>query len=241
MAATAEEDNTRMVLGLSSSMVPARGPVRRRTMEFIKPPKKAAEKREELWSLGPGFGEGRLGREGVLQRNLDWEAAKFPNLSPMGRDVRRHQRQSIQWQTNNPLKIRQQPKGPSLAGKRLPAHLKTTKRCPTPDGMVGRTTRMLRAVGSSSIGMTADQMERRRQGQKELLAIRERRRNPGLFWERDPTPDESANRSHGVARATVATRAMMFGLGAAVDAAVELSPTPLQPVEARGGRMSTDW
>jgi hypothetical protein len=98
--------------------------------------------------------------------------------------------------------------------------------------MVGRTTRMLRAVGSSSVGMTADQMERRRQGQKERLAVREKRRNPGPPWERDVTPD--------IARARVATRAMMFGLGAAVDAAVELR-TPLQPVEARGGRMSTDW
>ena len=100
---------------------------------------------------------------------------------------------------NNPIKIRQKPKDPT-AGRRLPTHLKTTKRCPTPDGMVGRTTRLLRAVGSSSVGMTADQMERRRQGQKERLAIRERRRNPGPPWERDAPPEDMAPRSHGIAR-----------------------------------------
>jgi hypothetical protein len=193
--AVAEEDRTRMVREAQGRMFPAR----RRVLELHTPPKQAAEKRAESWSLGPGWGEGKLGREGLQQRRVDWETAKFPNFSTMGRDVRRKQRQSIELQTNNPIKIRQKPKDPT-AGRRLPTHLKTTKRCPTPDGMVGRTTRLLRAVGSSSVGMTADQMERRRQGQKERLAIRERRRNPGPPWERDAPPEDMAPRSHGIAR-----------------------------------------
>lgn len=192
--AVAEEDPTQLVREAQGRMVPKR----KRVLARLAPPKHATQKRAESWSLGPGWGEGKLGREGLHQRREDWEAAKFPNYSTMGREVRRHQRQSIEMQTNTPLKIRQRPKDPS-AGRRLPTHLKTTGRCPTPDGMVGRTTRLLRA-GSSSVGMTADQMERRRQGQKERLAIRERRKNPGPPWERDLAPDEVAPRSHGIAR-----------------------------------------
>jgi hypothetical protein len=193
--AVAEEDHTQLVREAQGRMFPKR----RRVLARLTPPKCAAEKRAESESLGPGWGKGKLGREGLQQRRHDWKAAKFPNLSTMGRDVRRNQRLSIELQTNNPIKIRQHPKDPT-AGRRLPKHLKTTGRCPTPDGMIGRTTRLLRAVGTSSVGMTADQMERRRQGQKERLAVRERRRNPGPPWERGAAPDDAGIRSHGVAR-----------------------------------------
>jgi hypothetical protein len=67
--AVAEEDRTRMVREAQGRMFPAR----RRVLELHTPPKQAAEKRAESWSLGPGWGEGKLGREGLQQRRVDWE------------------------------------------------------------------------------------------------------------------------------------------------------------------------
>ena len=193
--AVAEEDRTQLVRGARGRMFPKR----RRVLAHLTPPKDAAQKQAESWGLGPGWGEGKLGREGLQPRREDWEAAKFPNFSTMGRDVRHNQKKSIELQTNHPIKIRQHPTDP-MAGKRLPKHLKTTGRCPTPDGMVGRTTRLLRAVGPSSVGMTAEQMERRRQGQKERLAARERHRNPGPPWERGSAAVSQGSELHRLRR-----------------------------------------
>ena len=209
--AVVEEDRNQLVRGAGGRMFPKR----RRVLAHLTPPKDAAQKRAEAWSLGRGWGEGKLGREGLQPRREGWEAATFPNFSTMGRDVRRNQKQSIEVRTNHPIKIRQRPTDP-MAGRRLPKHLKTTGRCPTPDGMVGRTTRLLRAVGPSSVGMTAEQMERRRQGHKERLAARERRRNPGPPWERG---------SVVVSQGSVQDRL----------------PPLIASAETRGGRMSTEW